>query len=40
MTFDIPEEKPFENMGIRETAGNQYFVLIPQCLPVFPSELL
>ena len=34
-------KKPFENIvGKGENAGNQYFLLFPQCFPLFSKQIL
>ena len=39
-TFDALEEKPFENIvGKEENAGNQHFLLFPQCFQSYERQL-
>ena len=38
-TFNDPEKKSFENnVGKVENAGNQHFLLFPQCFLPFPKQ--
>ena len=40
-TFNDPEEKAFENIvGKEENAGNQHFLLFPQCFLSHPEQIL
>ena len=40
MTFDRSMEKPYENIvGKGENAGNQHFLLFPQCLLFYPKKI-
>ena len=39
--FNDPKEEGFGNpVGKRENAGNQHFLLIPQCFLLYPKEKL
>ena len=39
-TLNDPEKKAFENIvGKRENAGNQHFLLFPQCFLPFPKQI-
>ena len=39
-TFDALEEKAFENIvGKEENAGNQHFLLFPQCFLSYETQL-
>ena len=39
--FTTPKKKPFENIvGKEENAGNQHFLLFPQCFPSCPEQML
>ena len=39
-TFNDPEKKAFENIeGKEENAGNQHFLLYPQCFLPFPKRI-
>ena len=40
-TFNDPKKKPFENIeGKEENAGNQHFLLFPQCFLSYPKQIL
>ena len=41
LTFNDIEKEAFENIvGKGENAGNQHFLLFPQCILPFPNQIL